>query len=71
MDTIYDNVERGPIDSLKASMGLISGEVTKLNHTLQDSEYDIATRSISEEKVNINNLSFTCEDKFLKFLHLT
>lgn len=51
VDTIYDNVERGPIDSLKASMGLISGEVTKLNHTLQDSEYDIATRSISEEKV--------------------
>ncbi|XP_049862850.1 dynactin subunit 1 isoform X4 [Schistocerca gregaria] len=49
IDSVYED-DRGPIESMKASMGLISGEVAKLNKVLQDNEYELAVSSGAEEK---------------------
>jgi len=50
-DRIYEHEDHGPVESLKASVGFIQTEVTKIAQAMQDGEYDISTLSSTEEKV--------------------
>jgi dynactin 1 len=50
-DRIFEHEDHGPVESVKASVGFIQTEVTKIAQAIQDGEYDISTVSSTEEKV--------------------
>ncbi|XP_067011702.2 dynactin subunit 1 isoform X2 [Anabrus simplex] len=50
-DRIYEHEDRGPVESIKWSLGLIQAEVAKLSQFLQENEYDISIGTNTEEKV--------------------
>jgi len=50
-DRIYEHEDHGPVESLKASVGFIQTEVTKIAQAMQDGDYDISTLSSTDEKV--------------------
>lgn len=50
-DRAYEHEDHGPVESLKASVGFIQTEVTKIAQAMQDGEYDFSTLSSTEEKV--------------------
>jgi dynactin 1 len=51
-DKIFEHEDRGPVESLKTSVGFIQTEVARIAHAVQDGEYDINTSSSTEEKVS-------------------
>jgi hypothetical protein len=51
-DQIYEHEDRGPVESLKISVGFIQTEVAKISKAMQDGEYDINTSSSIDEKVS-------------------
>jgi hypothetical protein len=51
-DRIFEHEDRGPVESLKMSVGFIQTEVAKIAQAMQDGEYDVNTSTSTEEKVS-------------------
>jgi dynactin 1 len=48
-DRIFEHEDRGPVESLKMSVGFIQTEVAKIAQAMQDGEYDINTSNFDEK----------------------